>query len=430
MDGSDDDGTGVDWQSQKPLTWMGKDPTNKLAKCEGDCDSNKDCWKPLMCFYRGKADPYAAVPGCSGKGKPAADYCYDPADERGLKGGKASTKGGGGKKANATRAPTADERGREGKFGALQPLTWIGKDPTRTLIKCEGDCDSDKDCYRPLKCFFRGKADPYAPVPGCFGRGRAQADYCYHPGEAVLVGKIDVVLGGGKGAGNVGNKELSKGIKGGGNGEGTGGYKAAEPAPQGALVAPGPPGGPFQGHRLAITQVPYSCDDEDCDVGGCAAEKVGQSMVRVEPVGPRFIFANPAWGGLHVTMTSFDDYRDPIAKFESLRQLFGPAYDQNWLPLNITRKKKECNGEKTTRLDFDSELLEDLALKLDSAGFKGKHGTHRHISIEEGMDNEWMISNVLRQDTNWNVVLLTVHPDYIEKRASMMMKQTRLHTRS
>lgn len=42
---------------------------------EGDCDSDAQCQEGLKCFFRGNS---RTVPGCSGDGVPALDYCTDP----------------------------------------------------------------------------------------------------------------------------------------------------------------------------------------------------------------------------------------------------------------------------------------------------------------------------------------------------------------
>ena len=44
--------------------------------CEGDCDGDNDCGPGLRCIFRGS---FESVPGCSGLGIRAADYCYPDA---------------------------------------------------------------------------------------------------------------------------------------------------------------------------------------------------------------------------------------------------------------------------------------------------------------------------------------------------------------
>eukprot|EP00562_Extubocellulus_spinifer_P016374 CAMPEP_0178568468 /NCGR_PEP_ID=MMETSP0697-20121206/15926_1 /TAXON_ID=265572 /ORGANISM="Extubocellulus spinifer, Strain CCMP396" /LENGTH=627 /DNA_ID=CAMNT_0020202573 /DNA_START=65 /DNA_END=1949 /DNA_ORIENTATION=- len=44
--------------------------------------------------------------------------------------------------------------------------------------RCEGDCDRDAHCKGDLKCFER---DGKEPVPGCYGSGKTDFDYCYDP---------------------------------------------------------------------------------------------------------------------------------------------------------------------------------------------------------------------------------------------------------
>jgi len=46
-----------------------------LRECRGDCDDDSECDGDLICFKR---DDLTPVPGCSGEGVSAKDYCYDP----------------------------------------------------------------------------------------------------------------------------------------------------------------------------------------------------------------------------------------------------------------------------------------------------------------------------------------------------------------
>ena len=56
----------------------------------------------------------------------------------------------------------------------------IEVNPTVTLGKCQGDCDSDDDCEGDLRCFQR---DGYSSVPGCYGSGTKNWDYCFSEPE-------------------------------------------------------------------------------------------------------------------------------------------------------------------------------------------------------------------------------------------------------
>jgi len=64
----------------------------------------------------------------------------------------------------------------------------LGKTPSKTLAKCQGDCDADSDCGSGLKCFHRSSSK--ALVPGCDAGGKGDVpthDYCYEPsGELEL----------------------------------------------------------------------------------------------------------------------------------------------------------------------------------------------------------------------------------------------------
>uniref|UniRef100_A0A7S2HE95 Uncharacterized protein n=1 Tax=Helicotheca tamesis TaxID=374047 RepID=A0A7S2HE95_9STRA len=102
-----------------------------MGMCEGDCDSNADCDAGLICHLR---NDLSEVPGCSGSGTAAWDYCVIP------------------------------------------PILHVKLDPSATLGLCEGDCDSDADCNGGLKCYHRTAPDE--PIPGCSGTGTQAWDYC------------------------------------------------------------------------------------------------------------------------------------------------------------------------------------------------------------------------------------------------------------
>lgn len=179
---------------------------------------------------------------------------------------------------------------------------------------------------------------------------------------------------------------------------------------------------PLRGHPLR-PRVPYSCDVENCEVGGCAISNIGQTMVRVEPADRRFIDSNPPWGGVHLTMTSFDHYPDPYDMFARFRKMFGPEYCRPWAPRKPSLRTISCSGVQSTRLEFKSKLLEDIAHKLDTAGFKAKHG-NRHISVEECGESDWIVGQLSteKEFSDWNVVLVGVEGGEVVKMASWAMK--------
>ena len=127
------EGNDGDGEFDPPLNSIAADPTQTLQLCEGDCDRDADCAPGLKCFQRDGLEP---VPGCSGTGRAAYDYCVYP------------------------------------------ELNSIAVDPTQTLQVCEGDCDGDSQCAPGLKCFQR---DGLEPVPGCSGTGLTAYDYCVYP---------------------------------------------------------------------------------------------------------------------------------------------------------------------------------------------------------------------------------------------------------
>jgi hypothetical protein len=110
-----------------------------LPACSGDCDSSDECFGDLLCFQRSGTE---AVPGCSGTGTSAKDYCYKPNGENSL-------------------AYTGDNGSPARSF---------------PLGRCEGDCDTDLDCVPGLVCFQRSGSEA---VPGCSGAGVSGISYCF-----------------------------------------------------------------------------------------------------------------------------------------------------------------------------------------------------------------------------------------------------------
>ena len=115
----------------------------KCARCAGDCDRDTDCQSGLKCFQRNRN---SGVPGCptGGPGDVSNyDYCYSPASLHN-KGGSGCT-------------------------------------PKKQCGACQGDCDSDRDCGRGLKCFQRNDK---TRVPGCEVGASGDVktyDYCVSP---------------------------------------------------------------------------------------------------------------------------------------------------------------------------------------------------------------------------------------------------------
>ena len=55
-----------------------------------------------------------------------------------------------------------------------------GRNDVFPLQVCEGDCDSDNECAKGLKCMQRSRKEA---VPGCEGEGENGKDYCYSDSE-------------------------------------------------------------------------------------------------------------------------------------------------------------------------------------------------------------------------------------------------------
>ncbi|KAI2492348.1 Bacterial protein of unknown function (DUF839) [Fragilaria crotonensis] len=152
-----------------------------LGECSGDCDNDDECFGDLSCFQRNGIE---AVPGCSGTGVSAKDYCY-------------KTTGAGvlsyvGDEDVPIRAfPLGTCEGDCDNDGDCAPglLCWKSETPvpgctgTRVtgkgvLLQCSGDCDLNQDCFGDLTCFQRNGT---VAVPGCSGTGTSDQDYCYKP---------------------------------------------------------------------------------------------------------------------------------------------------------------------------------------------------------------------------------------------------------
>jgi len=118
-----------------------------LGVCEGDCDTSFDCAGDLICFGRNSDEQ---VPGCE-----------DPYNDITVHGGN-----------DFCCDPNVD--------GCTATLTFVGnnEDDVFPLEICEGDCDTDDDCARGLRCFQRNETNP---VPGCRGDPFGNEDYCFDP---------------------------------------------------------------------------------------------------------------------------------------------------------------------------------------------------------------------------------------------------------
>jgi len=112
--------------------------TGKYGNCEGDCPRDNKCEGDLRCYKREAFEP---VPGCSGLGVEAVNYCTDLPDNY---------------------------------------LIYVGREPgaNNTLSACEGDCDGDSECDEGLVCQSR---DGNETIPGCEGFARDGSDYCRYP---------------------------------------------------------------------------------------------------------------------------------------------------------------------------------------------------------------------------------------------------------
>merc|ERR1711959_43704 len=106
-------------KSKKPkkatvLKSFGWTPKHKLARCHGDCDSDKHCAKGLKCFQR---NGFKKVPGCAGKGVKDMDYCIRVAKKKSkkTKKSKKSKKGKKGKKSKKSKKGKKSKKSKKSK---------------------------------------------------------------------------------------------------------------------------------------------------------------------------------------------------------------------------------------------------------------------------------------------------------------------------
>eukprot|EP00931_Biecheleriopsis_adriatica_P060751 TRINITY_DN36495_c0_g1_i1.p1 TRINITY_DN36495_c0_g1~~TRINITY_DN36495_c0_g1_i1.p1 ORF type:complete len:2641 (-),score=486.46 TRINITY_DN36495_c0_g1_i1:92-6985(-) len=185
------------------LVSLGGNPSSKLLECQGDCDTDDDCAGGLMCFQR---SGHTDIPGCKGDGTSGWDYCIAPyhftlpvSTPGNWKPTMAECEGecisdatcDSGLKCWTSNSPVPGCSGDpNGKKYCYDPskLKSVDESPGGSgkapLFECQGDCDTDDECYGHLKCFQSNVATPY--VPNCGGTASSGADYCYDPNFAGL----------------------------------------------------------------------------------------------------------------------------------------------------------------------------------------------------------------------------------------------------
>lgn len=124
-----------------------------------------------------------------------------------------------------------------------------------------------------------------------------------------------------------------------------------------------------------------------CVVGGCPFPKqAGAWMVRAEPCG-NFWEHNPAWAGLHVTLSkpqTIKQVPDPFAAFSKVKEAYSERKN-TWAPSGLSFKRTpfRCSGgvkANYTVLNFRSTFLDRMGEKLKESGFAGRIGKH-HITV-------------------------------------------------
>lgn len=119
-----------------------------IGECQG-CVKDADCQGVLLCY---PADhPFVNAAGCTRVSRQAKSYCIpDPIISQQQQGSAAGT-------TTTTTTITTPKLAR-----------YMGNPPSRPLLQCQADCDSDNDCAAGLLCFRRNSGEP---APGCYFDG-------------------------------------------------------------------------------------------------------------------------------------------------------------------------------------------------------------------------------------------------------------------
>ena len=104
----------VNRAAPRPLTFYGN-ALSVYGQCEGDCDSDEDCYAGMVCYQR---NGYAQVPGCTMGGVadiPNVDYCVRAEEVMGAQdtGAEGGVSGGALPLLNTAGNPVEGERLRE-----------------------------------------------------------------------------------------------------------------------------------------------------------------------------------------------------------------------------------------------------------------------------------------------------------------------------
>lgn len=157
-----------------------------LQKCQGDCDTDKDCATNLKCFIRKPGDDILKIPGCTTSTvtkltNDGTDYCYDPNDAAVAPMKPPSPV------AAPRSAPNAAPTSTRGQI-VFKGEDWTPRDAF-PLDLCEGDCDGDYDCEGELVCHHRDmdETGQLGTVPSCAGRDTTTRDYCIRPSDEIAV---------------------------------------------------------------------------------------------------------------------------------------------------------------------------------------------------------------------------------------------------
>ena len=166
----------------KQLTFVAYGPTEvpeayPLGECEGDCDDDTECAGTLVCMHR---DGGEIVPGCNGTDASRTDYCFvapPPTSSPSLVPSTSTPP-------TTTSSPSASPTISAGPTISTSPtteylrLTHVARNfiaGIYPLGRCEGDCDTDDECFGSLICYQRKNGEP---VPGCTGNDNSSTDYC------------------------------------------------------------------------------------------------------------------------------------------------------------------------------------------------------------------------------------------------------------
>lgn len=172
--------------------------------------------------------------------------------------------------------------------------------------------------------------------------------------------------------------------------------------------------------------------NDSCQVGGCpldghdlrpAEDRQNGWMIRAEPCGDFWKY-NPAWSGLHITMTTIQFYSEPQKKFGFVKNYVQEFGARTWIPEDFVFSNDTCGPSPnetfpTNILYVPSRFLTEVGQLLAGMGFDAVTSGH-HISLgypggiaieaDDHEENaEFQKITQLLKSVEWRLVLLRMN---------------------